>query len=533
MFMRTPSEIEVDKLVVQAFKVKLKSKNERKEIESFTHVLSDMHSSLKAWVPRFQNALSSPSVGSEDQFGQSSPSQTFPTANEEVSYASDSPEQLELESLVSPSPLVSWCADRTVENGRQLFLLTPLPKSRALSSKHQSLSRSVFERVTHMDAPPNTSLGLPSLLTISGNTNDDLLEGIDIKPTPKKFSSSVTEMEGTLECGFLSTPKFPNRDKSVFLMTPRLKMSPPKSCVLLEPISEHQDFNNNRKSTPFPVRSQTCSPSETSEPSSSYVSESLALKYPELFGINQKNKSGIRRKEIDTSLDWFMSPPKSCVLIESPSDKLKINLAPEVHSSDIGPVLDEKSTCVAAVRNKDFQAAFESTAKYWNQELPGASTTVLESTPMWKEPESTIRTGKRLGENTLKRELWTKFEAASSNVLRFDVSFFQETSTKGFLDRLEESCITTASTKCPSFHILNHHLCIRWITVEDGIMLFDPTLKCTDGSRLFQIDGGLTPSRRFARILVQSRPHLEDLIEANPGLPGWFGIPSPMGEGRS
>lgn len=57
---------------------------------------------------------------------------------------------------------------------------------------------------------------------------------------------------------------------------------------------------------------------------------------------------------------------------------------------------------------------------------------------MWKELNST---GKHHGENTLKRELWTKFEAASSNELHFDLSIFQETETKGFLDRLEEvSC---------------------------------------------------------------------------------------------
>ena len=66
---------------------------------------------------------------------------------------------------------------------------------------------------------------------------------------------------------------------------------------------------------------------------------------------------------------------------------------------------------------------------------------LVESTPMWEEPESTVRTGKRPGENTLKKELWTKFEAASSYGLRSNVSALQRTAQKGFLDLLDEvSC---------------------------------------------------------------------------------------------
>lgn len=62
-----------------------------------------------------------------------------------------------------------------------------------------------------------------------------------------------------------------------------------------------------------------------------------------------------------------------------------------------------------------------------------------ESTPMWKDFGSTVCKGKQPGENTLKRELWTRFDAVStSNELHFNVSLFQETEGKGFLDRLEE-----------------------------------------------------------------------------------------------
>lgn len=63
----------------------------------------------------------------------------------------------------------------------------------------------------------------------------------------------------------------------------------------------------------------------------------------------------------------------------------------------------------------------------------------IESTPMWLEPESSLKTGKRPGENTLKKELWTRFEAATT--CGFEPSFptVGKNSHKGFLDLLEEA----------------------------------------------------------------------------------------------
>ena len=69
----------------------------------------------------------------------------------------------------------------------------------------------------------------------------------------------------------------------------------------------------------------------------------------------------------------------------------------------------------------------------------GVSLPIIDNTPMLKECESVFRVGKRAGEETLKKELWLKFEAASANPFRCDQSL-QKTS-KGFLDLLDEvSC---------------------------------------------------------------------------------------------
>lgn len=82
----------VDELVVQAFKLKSTSKQGRIEIESVTHFLSEMLSSLKPWLPRFQKVLSGPSAESENQLGQTGESKIVSSTNDIESDAVDSPE---------------------------------------------------------------------------------------------------------------------------------------------------------------------------------------------------------------------------------------------------------------------------------------------------------------------------------------------------------------------------------------------------------------------------------------------------------
>ncbi|XP_059645242.1 uncharacterized protein LOC132286853 [Cornus florida] len=414
---------QIDELVVQALKIKVTSKTGRKEIESLAKDLSETQTSLKPWILRLQRALSSPSMVSENQLEQSLACKTVPAVNEDISDGLDSPDRTKLDSLVSPSPLVSWRADCTTESGRQLFLLTPLPRPKEFSSKFQESSKSVLEKITLKG-----NGGLPSLLAITGDTNDDLLEDVAIKPTPSELSdSAVTKLESSTQgSGFVSPPKTSRRDCSMLVMTPCLKMSPPRSCVLLEPISEisHKDNHGVCKSTPFPVGVQNFSGSQSSDSSSSQVPKHLGFKYPELFGIKQAHELGNGKKVVEEFPDWFMSPFKTCVLME-PSDEKSLNNA--VSNCQL-----PSAACMQGnhIPNK----------KSCSQELGG-----IESTPLWKEPGSTTRTGKFPGENTLKKELWTKFEAASTNGIRFNVSVLQKTAQKGFLDRLDEvSCDETS-----------------------------------------------------------------------------------------
>ncbi|XP_016469145.2 uncharacterized protein LOC107791571 [Nicotiana tabacum] len=405
--------------VVQVLKLGGK-KNER-EIESFVHVLSEMQASLKSWVPKFQKALSD--LSARPEYEQSRPREAIPLVADNISNAVDSPddvespEQSKWDSLVSPSPLVSWRAGCTTEGGRQLFLLTPLPHPKVLSSKCQGSSKKLEKDTS------NTNAQQDPLFDIMGDIEDRLLEntkaiqniasatasqppslsdvtgemGIlhvsdEVKSIPTEVSDNdMTINKVTRKSDLISPVKLPQIDNSLLVTTPCLKISPPKTCVLLEPSSEYncRDRNGAYKMTPFPVARHFST--QDSESSSSEAAEHLTKKYPELFGIRLSQNLTNRGKAVDESPDLLFSPPKTCVLMELPVEE------PLTNAADI-----------------------------------------VESTPLMTESKSIVITGKHPGENTLKKELWVKFEAASRDGIRFNPSTTQKTTEKGFLERLEE-----------------------------------------------------------------------------------------------
>jgi hypothetical protein len=70
-------------------------------------------------------------------------------------------------------------------------------------------------------------------------------------------------------------------------------------------------------------------------------------------------------------------------------------------------------------------------------QTPAVHSKALLGTP-WKGWESTNLKGRHAGETTLKKELWTRFEAVSTNDLHFDKSVFQKSDGRRFIDMLEE-----------------------------------------------------------------------------------------------
>ncbi|XP_038981312.1 uncharacterized protein LOC103721890 isoform X1 [Phoenix dactylifera] len=423
----------IDELIAQAIEHKPLSKKGSQDIESFRHVLSDMYSSLKhvcffnfmqPWFPRLQQAFAGTSITSENQLGQPLNTNSASGANRHGNAArsNKTESQLgqplntnsvsgakgdgnavqsnktksELDSIVSPSALVSWRAGAcTVESGRQLFLLTPLPKSKTYSSKCPGSSQSVVGIYASED--PCNPHELPPLLPGTNNALSNVLEGVELKHSPSNVPKpiAIETKNNTLESVYVSPWNFSNNKcrRNSYLLTPCLKTSPLKSCALLYTISER--FQSDDMPTQDNNDSKLADDLVGEE-----VSDTLASRYQELLGLQPAPKVTSRRKEVD-ELDWFLSPPKTCILME-PSDEKP---PPTPVNNDL-----------------------------------------LVGTPMLKDFQSTIPTGRQPGESTLKRELWTKFEAVSMNGLHFDASVFQKKLHKGFLDMLEEaSCETTDS----------------------------------------------------------------------------------------
>ncbi|WJX91964.1 hypothetical protein P8452_73675 [Trifolium repens] len=408
---------QIDELVVKAIEVnKSVSKEGKTEIESFSNLLSEMLSRLKPWAPKLEIALSSTSVESESK------SEEVSCDDSNVSDC-ESPKET---TLVSPSPLVSWRANCTVQRGRQMFMLTPLPLSKAfLSSKPL----------------PQTKLDFTEL---ASSNSTSMLSGVVTKPTPIKHPLSLVTEEATIneELELISSPDFSKRDTSMlYMMTPCLKMSPPKSCVLLEPISEMRHLGNDkvRKATPFPVGVHYSDSDDSESSGNNDMSRGLAMKYPELMGIQCVPKSGIVKKNVEESPVWLTSPPKTCVLLGTPDEKsLELEKDDDELCMHISESIPNQQVSKLNLK-EDISKGHNQTQKSCNQDHFDGNLSHIESTPMWLKPENTIQRGKRAGENTLKKELWAKFEEASTCGFETKFHTVSKNSQKGFLDLLEEA----------------------------------------------------------------------------------------------
>ncbi|KAJ3695078.1 hypothetical protein LUZ60_000455 [Juncus effusus] len=315
---------QINQLVTQASQQKELSKRANQEIESFTNVLSDLRSILKPWVPRLEQAFNS-----KDQLKTCSTPYFSQKGKEKENQIEGKTDFSELESLVSPSPLVSWrpgpCTD--FDAGKQLFLLTPLEKSR---------------------------LGPKTL--------------IPSKKSPIQFKK--TPIAPKSEFNF--NPPNTLVSKTLIGSKPEIEVS--------KTVKDLKYQRDEGKSTIVePIR----------------VSESLNFNFQHQLGFNESPKMIHRKRDVTGTLDWFLSPPKTCVLMEPSDEKKPTNL-------QITPC--EKS-------NKNIEN--------WENDLY-------------------MSTAGKKGEATLKRELWTRFESVSNGPFSFNNEVFGKKDGKGFLDMLEE-----------------------------------------------------------------------------------------------
>lgn len=391
---------QIDELVVKATKLKTLSKLGTTEVESFSSVLSDMHSSLKPWFPRLQEAISSSQLLPKDQEEQS----LMSASKEEELCDAESPEPTGFEPLVSPSPLVAWRGgDHNADKGRQLFMLTPLPLGKSEFLKTKLKSKRVF---------PNAAANQP--LQSSKETSDGVLVDESMKTTGlgNALGHVMDLSESLVECEPLPSPVLRRNIQSGLLKTPCLKMSPQKTSTLFKPPQQEAC-----KSTCSELGATTFNGSQSSESSGIDETDDLYSKYPELMGL--KHAPIARKTDLEASPVWWFSPPKTSVLLDLPVNEKK-------------PV------------DKTSSFAFTSVKPEAAHTKEGSMSMVVESTPLLKEAESAMTKNRpRAGESTLKKELWTRFEEASMHENRYSsmtTTTVRGNKKKGFMEMLEEVC---------------------------------------------------------------------------------------------
>ncbi|TKW26213.1 hypothetical protein SEVIR_3G172100v4 [Setaria viridis] len=422
---------QIDELISDALRCETVSKRGKQEIESFNGFLLDTNYSLKQWSSRLKQALetgpaktenisehtlgtcSNSAAPGNDKLICSSSSSNLPDTDPVASPCSNF---TEADMIVSPSPLVSWRTGACmVESGKQLFLLTPLPKTKACSSRCPT-SKTQMKTASSTD-----QLNLPTLpvwkLTISDGDHPDLNrkkddhhpdleQGMKVKEarTVAMTPHVATANKGSLEDRLCSPCTFSIR-KSMGAL--------PRSC-LKTALSSKQQFSpipeGSRKED---IDSNGPTQGYKRSESSDEVSKDLASRY-DIYGLNQTTKNTYRTRNAQDTLQWYLSPPKTCVLMDLSDDKPHPTPA-RSNTKGKHDVSDDKPIQTPAVHSK-----------------------ALFGTP-WKGLESTNLKGRQAGETTLKKELWTRFEAASTNELHFDKSLFQKMDGKRFLDMLEEA----------------------------------------------------------------------------------------------
>ncbi|CAN6346075.1 unnamed protein product [Urochloa humidicola] len=411
---------QIDELISDVLRCETVSKRGKQEIQSFNGFLSDTKDSLKKWYSRLKEALETDPAKTEHVS-----KHTVGTCSDSVAkgngklicssssnlhdtdpVASPCSTFTDADTTVSPSPLVSWRTGACmVDSGKQLFLLTPLPKTKACPSRCPT-SKTQMKTTSSID-----QLNLASLpvwkLTISDDGHPDQEQGVKVK---EGRSVTMTPHVATANKASLEDR---HRSPCTFSIQKSMR-APPRSCLKTSFSSKQQLFSpipeGSRKED---IDSHGLSQGGKRPESSDEVSKDLASRY-DIYGLNQSTKSTYRRREAQDTLQWYLSPPKTCVLMDLQDDKplptpARSNIKGEHDVSDDKPI-----------------------------QTPAVHSKALLGTP-WKGLESTNLKGRLAGETTLKKELWTRFEAASPHELHFNNSLFQKTDGKCFLDMLEEA----------------------------------------------------------------------------------------------
>lgn len=464
---------EIDGLVARAHKVNLANKLDVCDLECFIEVLSRTHLTLQEWVPKFEQPFGHCSVTVKKQTVPSSPAVSSSIAYDGNLFPLD-----DFANSLPPSPLVAWPLGIKGDCEKELFLLTPMPKSRPTCTDSILFPASeVIASVEKGELASMEAVSPQQMEAVSPQITKKLLvspqqmEAVTPRITKNLLRKYTQNFEGKL-------PNFEKEDTLKMLSTPGLEISPPKTCALLRPMSESSEQGQDASilSTPPPtVRIATFdeSPSEDLE---LQIPKSLRIKYPYLF--KNEAEDSLPVTPVQTLPRFTISPPKSCVLL-FPSNEVLSDDVPEAHKvnerdkasplSDYPPgfsvsenltkpgehekTIEQKISTKEGLKTEHLGSSSDTLlystlsskmmkSRGGKKKSPEASETkselglvhldknilsdsaslsitIPQSTQVCKSDTNNVsikeKTGKQPGEETLRRELWSKLKAESAD----------------------------------------------------------------------------------------------------------------------
>ncbi|PKA61045.1 hypothetical protein AXF42_Ash005941 [Apostasia shenzhenica] len=383
---------QIDEVIDQSSDQHLKISVENMDVESFIKLLSEMHSLVKPWILRFKQTFnSSKKADFTPNSGNGSPGRGN-----------------DLNMMISPSPLVAWRVGVCRSGSeRQVFLLTPLSKVKSGKTDVKG-------------ADYNSTRQLNSSV-VTSKFKSDIIESVEGFDSPKHCFNQEQEVVKT-------------------------SVNPSTSlCPLLN--SSKQDSGHR--------------PGASNHLNGNEISEAFSLIYQLPSGSKSSyHFTSTRGERNEDVLEWFLSPPKTCTLLDtshgsntkigkeksSGYSKLKVSVC-------LDPT-DELSRQVSIIDGQDQQLCGLELCKTFTSKRadealewflsPPKTCKLMEPTDVKILFSSSVLGGTSLkskhpGESTLKKELWTKFEAASKSGSCSKASLFQKTARKAFMDMLEEA----------------------------------------------------------------------------------------------
>lgn len=206
-----------------------------------------------------------------------------------------------------------------------------------------------------------------------------------------------------------------------------------KQLFLLTPLSKFQKLNS------FKINARNLYMKNTNDTSQTVPETMEEFDGPKPCIAVENRK---RDEDKEEALEWFLSPPKTCTLMD-PNHGANPSVMEDESAIDRNPMIALTMDSVDALAQRDDRIQIHDTLEWFLS--PPKTCALMDPLMDGKIPSTPAIAGdsvlksRRAGENTLKKELWTKFQAVPMGRIFYRDSVLKKAGKKGFMDMLEEA----------------------------------------------------------------------------------------------